>query len=148
MTHLTDRWVVPWLAILADWSIRWGIVLAPLAVWFALRPPRRTAIRSLLCLSALAAGVLLPVAPRWGDAVVPWPSRSVGVAGGSPTSMPPPAGPEAPGARPALSRAATGPGPQHRSREVVLRKGPARARLPLPLGRRPPPWARGGSRPW
>ncbi|MDR3619077.1 MAG: carboxypeptidase regulatory-like domain-containing protein [Paludisphaera borealis] len=73
---MTDRWVVPWLALLVDGSIRWGIVLAVLAVWFALRPPRRAATRHLLCVSALAAGAVLPFAPRWGDAVVPWPSRA------------------------------------------------------------------------
>ena len=44
-----------------------------LAAWLTLRPPRRAATRHLLCLAALAAGVLLPVAPRWGNAVVPWP---------------------------------------------------------------------------
>jgi hypothetical protein len=32
---MTDRWVVPWLALLVDGSIRWGIVLAVLAVWVA-----------------------------------------------------------------------------------------------------------------
>ncbi len=75
MIHLTDRWIVPCLALLADWSIRWGLVLAPLLGWFALRPPRQTAIRYLLCLSALAAGMLLPLSPRWGNAVIRWPSR-------------------------------------------------------------------------
>ncbi|APW63795.1 carboxypeptidase regulatory-like domain-containing protein [Paludisphaera borealis] len=73
---MTDRWVVPWLALLVDGSIRWGIVLAVLAVWFALRPPRRAATRHLLCVSALAAGAVLPFAPRWGDAVVPWPAQA------------------------------------------------------------------------
>ena len=74
MTHLTDRWVVPWLAFVTDWSIRWGVVLAVLAAWLVLRPPRRAATRHLLCFATLVAGVLLPVAPRWGDAAVPWPS--------------------------------------------------------------------------
>lgn len=52
---MIDGWGVPWLAILVDGSIRWGIVLSALAVWFALRPPRRAATRHLLCVSALAA---------------------------------------------------------------------------------------------
>ena len=88
MTHLTDRWVVPGLALLADWSIRWGVVLAMLAVWLILRPPRRAATRHLLCLATLVAGVLLPVAPRWGAAAVPWPSWRVPVADGPVASRP------------------------------------------------------------
>jgi len=69
---MTDRWVVPWLMLLVDGSIRWGIVLAALAAWFALRPPKRAATRHLLCISALAAGVILPFTPRWGVAVPSW----------------------------------------------------------------------------
>ena len=41
------------------------MLLAALAAWLALRPPRRAATRHLLCLAALTAGVLLPAAPRW-----------------------------------------------------------------------------------
>ena len=42
MTRFTGEWVVPWLAFLADWSVRWGVILLILALWFALalRPPR------------------------------------------------------------------------------------------------------------
>jgi len=36
MIGFTDRWAIPWLVFLADWSIRWGVVLAILAVWFVL----------------------------------------------------------------------------------------------------------------
>ncbi len=72
MTHFSDVWVAPWLALLADWSIRWGLVLAVLAVWFALRPPRSAATRYLLCSSALAAGLLMPIGPRWGNLTVAW----------------------------------------------------------------------------
>jgi beta-lactamase regulating signal transducer with metallopeptidase domain len=53
------------LTFLAEWSIRWGLVLGALAVWFALRPPRLAATRHALCLAALAAGLLLPILPRW-----------------------------------------------------------------------------------
>ena len=74
MTHLIDRWVVPGLWFLGDWSLRWGLLLAVLAIWLTLRPPRRAATRHLLCLAAMAAGVLLPVVPRWGGITVPWPS--------------------------------------------------------------------------
>ena len=34
MIPLIDRWVVPWLALLADWSVRWGVVLVVLALMF------------------------------------------------------------------------------------------------------------------
>ncbi len=72
MTRLTDDWVVPWLAFLADWSVRWGIVLLFLAAWFALRSPRRASVRHVLCWAALVAGLLIPVAPRWVGVPVPW----------------------------------------------------------------------------
>jgi len=65
MMPLTDRWVVPWLALMAEWSLRWGVVLAVLAAWLMMRPPRQAAIRHLLCLAALAAGVLLPGIGQW-----------------------------------------------------------------------------------
>ena len=67
MMDLTARWVVPWLTLLAEWSVRWGVVIAMLAAWLALRPPKRTATRHLLCLAALAAGVLLPVCAPVGQ---------------------------------------------------------------------------------
>ncbi len=126
MTHLVDHWVIPWLMLLADWSIRWGAVLAPLAVWFTVRPPRRTAFRYLLCLAALAAGFLLPIAPRWGNAVVPWPSWRAWAATGSPATEPPAAGPEGPDATPAASWTSTGSGPDHRALEPVPFSKPAR----------------------
>jgi protocatechuate 3,4-dioxygenase beta subunit len=86
MILLSERWVIPWLALMAEWSVRWGVVIALLAAWLALRPPRSAATRHLLCLAAVAAGVLLPIAPRWGDAVVPWPARATRVDVGSPAS--------------------------------------------------------------
>lgn len=90
MTHLTEHWVVPWLSILADWSIRWGLVNGAPAAWLAF-PPRRAATRHLLCVAAIVAGVLLPVAPRWGRAVLPWPSP-----GAPPIVQPPQAASDAP----------------------------------------------------
>lgn len=76
MTSLAEQWVIPGLALLAEWSVRWGVVIAALAAWLALRPPTRAATRHALCLAVLAAGVLLPAAPRWGDAAVSWPVRT------------------------------------------------------------------------
>ncbi len=73
MTYMSEQWILPGLALLVEWSVRWGLIIAALAAWLALRPPRGTATRHAICLAVLLAGVLLPVAPRWGDAVVPWP---------------------------------------------------------------------------
>ena len=70
---IIDRWIVPWLSLLADWSIRWGVLIAGLALWLAVRPPRRGATRYLLCAVVLAVGVLLPVVPQWGESVIAWP---------------------------------------------------------------------------
>ena len=77
MNALVERWATPLLTFLAEWSLRWGIVIGVLAVWLAVRPPRSAAMRHLLCLVGLAAGCLLPVGPRWGHAVVPWSFRSL-----------------------------------------------------------------------
>jgi len=44
LLDFTDRWVVPGLAFLADWSVRWGILLAILLLWLVSRPPRRAFI--------------------------------------------------------------------------------------------------------
>ena len=72
MTPITDDWVVPGLVLLADWSVRWGVVLVVLAAWFAVRPPQRAATRYALCSAALVAGLLIPVVPRWGNVSLSW----------------------------------------------------------------------------
>ncbi len=59
MIDLTDTVVVPWLSHLAEWSVRWAVLIAILAIWFAVRPPRRTEVRLLLCQSVLLVGLLL-----------------------------------------------------------------------------------------
>ena len=76
MIDVTGPWIVPSLLFLVDWSLRWGLVLAALAFWFAARPPRRAASRYTLCAAGLAAGLLLPVVPRWGRATIVWPSAT------------------------------------------------------------------------
>jgi beta-lactamase regulating signal transducer with metallopeptidase domain/protocatechuate 3,4-dioxygenase beta subunit len=73
MSDIADRWAIPTLTLLADWSLRWGVVLAALMIWFALRPPRRPALRHSLCLAALLAGISLLILPRWIDAPLRWP---------------------------------------------------------------------------
>src|SRR5262249_13059247 len=90
MTDLTDRCLVPGLALLADWSVRWGLLLAALALWFLLRTPRRAATRHLLCALALASGMLLPLAPRWASVRISWPRERAAsaVAPASPSPLP------------------------------------------------------------
>ena len=66
MIHFTDRILMPWLGGLTDWSVRWAIVIAVVAVWLSVRAPRRTELRYLLCWSVLLVGILVPVMPTWG----------------------------------------------------------------------------------
>lgn len=107
MTHLTDTWVIPWLAFFAGWSLRWGVLLAALALWLAVRPPRRAATRHVLCLAALLTGILLPAAPEWGEVAIPWPSQPIqgGNVIDAEVSLPQ-AGPRDLTARPAFATAA------------------------------------------
>ncbi|HEV3166721.1 MAG TPA: M56 family metallopeptidase, partial [Isosphaeraceae bacterium] len=69
--HLVDAFLAPALAGLGDWSIRWAVLIAVLAAWFGLRPPRRAATRHLLGIVVLLAGLLLPALPRWGPGFLP-----------------------------------------------------------------------------
>jgi hypothetical protein len=77
MISVTDGWVVPSLLFLADWSVRWGLLLAMLLIVLASRPPRQAARRYLLCACAMGAGILLPTAPRWGTTAIHWPSPKI-----------------------------------------------------------------------
>lgn len=91
MIDATEVRVVAWAVFLADWSIRWGLVVAALAAWFAVRPPRRAATRHALCAAGLLAGLLLPVVPRWGGVAIPRPAAPAVAAGRPPDGprMPP-----------------------------------------------------------
>lgn len=68
MDRIVDHIVDPGLFWLADWSLRWAILLTPLALGLALPWARRipAAVRWRVCLVALTAGLALPFAPRWG----------------------------------------------------------------------------------
>lgn len=66
MNGFIDAVVEPGLAVLAECSLRWGVLIAVLFVWLRFLPPRRAATRHLLCLVVLVAGLFLPVLPRWG----------------------------------------------------------------------------------
>ena len=74
MIPFIDDVLGPVFWALLTWSARWGGLIAALAAWFRVRPPRRAATRHLLVGVTLAAGLLLPLAPTW---TAPWPrSRS------------------------------------------------------------------------
>jgi beta-lactamase regulating signal transducer with metallopeptidase domain len=55
----------PALLVLLDWSVRWAIVIAPLVVWFRVKPPVDGRVRHLLLTSAFLAGLIVPFMPRW-----------------------------------------------------------------------------------
>ncbi|HEY7314861.1 MAG TPA: M56 family metallopeptidase [Gemmataceae bacterium] len=70
MIELIDTRLTPLLLLLADWSLRWGVVLVVLAAMLKLWPPRRPATRLLLCRLVLLGGLLLPLLPRcWGPSL-------------------------------------------------------------------------------
>ena len=54
------------LWFLGEWSLRWGVLIGLLAVWFHIRAPRRSDVRYAIAWSVLLGGVCLPLAPRWG----------------------------------------------------------------------------------
>ncbi len=83
MIRLVDGTLGPLLVFLADWSIRWGVLILGLAAWFRVQPPRRAATRHLLGVTTLLAGLFLPLAPTW---TAPWPWVRLG----SGSSGPPP----------------------------------------------------------
>jgi beta-lactamase regulating signal transducer with metallopeptidase domain/HEAT repeat protein/protein involved in polysaccharide export with SLBB domain len=66
MIHFIDGVLEPLLWFLADWSLRWAVVIIVLAAWLALARPHRSATRHLLSMLALSAGLVLPLVPRWG----------------------------------------------------------------------------------
>ncbi len=66
MIDFIDRVLEPSSWLLADWSLRWAILIGVLAVWLVVVRPRRSATRYLLCLLVLVAGLVLPALPRWG----------------------------------------------------------------------------------
>jgi beta-lactamase regulating signal transducer with metallopeptidase domain len=69
MNDFIDAVVTPLLGWLADWSLRWAVLIAVLAAGLVLLRPRRTAARYRGCLLVLLAGLCLPFVPRWGPAL-------------------------------------------------------------------------------
>ncbi len=87
MIRTVDAYVAPGLALLADWSIRWGVLIGLLAAWWLVRPPRRASTRHLLGLAVMVAGLLLPALPRWGSGWT-WPGPDAGPVARTPNVAP------------------------------------------------------------
>jgi beta-lactamase regulating signal transducer with metallopeptidase domain/HEAT repeat protein len=67
MTHFVDAILEPALWFVADWSLRWAALIAVIALVLWMLRPRRAALRQLLLFVTLVDGLLMPLAPRWGD---------------------------------------------------------------------------------
>ena len=63
---------------LGEWSLRWGVLIAIVAVWFGVRAPRRSDVRYAIAWSVLLAGLCLPLLPQWGPGF--WNSANASVA--------------------------------------------------------------------
>jgi beta-lactamase regulating signal transducer with metallopeptidase domain len=137
---VTNHWVVPGLAFLADWSIRWGILLAMLLLWLAVRPPRRAATRYLLGTVVLASGVLLPAVPRWGTIAISWPWKTTSVAEPEAPRAPLPVGRTVIGAADLIATDA--PAPPRTAMSETITDQPRQLAAPPSIGRRLPlgPW--------
>jgi len=117
------------LARLADASIRWAALIALLAAWLAIRPPRRAATRHLLASAVLAAGPALLLLPYRGEVAIPWPSPAA----------------EAP--RPVATKAvAPAPSPEPTPATEVLQFDPDPAPTTAATPPRPIDWRRLGAR--
>lgn len=64
----------PWIGLLADWSVRWGVLILALMAASAVGLPRTIAARLWLGRLVLMGGLFLPLGPRWWSA--PWTSQS------------------------------------------------------------------------
>ena len=60
-----------WMGIMADWSLRWGVLIVGLMVVLAAARPRAVAARLWLGRLVLIGGLLLPLWPRWWAAPLP-----------------------------------------------------------------------------
>lgn len=52
--------------LLGEWSLRWGLLIGLLAIWFYVRAPRRSDVRYAIAWSVLLAGLCVPLVPDWG----------------------------------------------------------------------------------
>jgi HEAT repeat protein/beta-lactamase regulating signal transducer with metallopeptidase domain/protein involved in polysaccharide export with SLBB domain len=74
MNAFTDAVVEPLLVLLGDWSWRWAVLIAVLALGLRLVRPRSAALRRRLCAAVLLAGLSLPLVPRWGPGWTAFPA--------------------------------------------------------------------------
>ncbi len=65
-----------WIGLLADWSVRWSVLIFGLILLFSARPPRAVATRLWLARLVLIGGLLLPLTPQWWAVPVPRPAAS------------------------------------------------------------------------
>jgi hypothetical protein len=65
MSDFIDVRLEPALWLLLDWSLRWGLLIAAIGLWFAVRPPRQASLRLAACQLGLVAGLAMPLVPRW-----------------------------------------------------------------------------------
>ncbi|HEY7427846.1 MAG TPA: M56 family metallopeptidase, partial [Gemmataceae bacterium] len=66
MTRFIDGLLEPSLWFVAEWSLRWAVLIGVAALMMLVFRPRRAATRQLMCWVALLGGLLLPILPRWG----------------------------------------------------------------------------------
>jgi beta-lactamase regulating signal transducer with metallopeptidase domain/HEAT repeat protein len=66
VNHFIDAALEPGLWRLADWSLRWALLIGLLAGGLLLVRPRRAATRSLAGWLVLLGGLILPALPHWG----------------------------------------------------------------------------------
>ena len=58
MNHFIDSWVAPGVWFMAGWSLRWAILIALVACWFAIRQPRHAVVRDAVWRVVLVAGLV------------------------------------------------------------------------------------------
>jgi beta-lactamase regulating signal transducer with metallopeptidase domain len=130
MSDFIDLRLEPGLWLGVDWSLRWALLIAFVAAWFAWRPPRSAAVRLAVCQLALVAGLALPLVPHlWKGQLLPARQSAdvtQSVLGLSPAD-PRDASLERAGARPAVRKTATPPRPL-----VSLPHEGQQAEIPLP----------------
>ncbi|OWK40442.1 carboxypeptidase regulatory-like domain-containing protein [Fimbriiglobus ruber] len=82
-----SEFATTWLGLFADWSMRWGVLIAGLIVLFAVRPPRSVAVRLWLGRLVLAGGLAMPLFPHWWS--IAWPrAERASVAAPPPPTLP------------------------------------------------------------
>ena len=67
---LIEQWLTPGLWFAGAWSIRWGVLIGGLLIWFSIRAPQSASVRLLAARMTFYAGLLLPLVPVvWGPEI-------------------------------------------------------------------------------